>query len=325
MYDKTVSVVIPLFNKEQYIGRTLQSVVTQTMRSFEILVIDDGSSDRGVDIVRDFKDARIRLIQQQNAGVSAARNRGISEARSDLIAFLDADDEWTPEFLETIIKLQMKYPEAGIYAAAYNTVMPDGRILPTESKTAPSESCESIFFNYFKATLQGKAAMHVSAVCIPARIFHELGGFLVGEKFGEDLEMFCRIAMRYPVAFSRNIGALYYLDAANSALNAHITVEDLPFVRTVRTAIEIGIVDSEMTEDLQEYIAGCQLWNVKQNVLAGNRPTAKRMLRNCQPPRSRLRKLWWSFWASMPFTVTSFASQINRDMKGIAKYIRSSR
>ncbi|MGI6022871.1 MAG: glycosyltransferase family 2 protein, partial [Methanoculleus sp.] len=91
-----VSVVIPLYNKAPYIARALASVITQTCQGFEVIVIDDGSTDGGAEIVRRLDDTRIRVIRQENRGVSAARNRGIESARTDFIAFLDADDEWMP-------------------------------------------------------------------------------------------------------------------------------------------------------------------------------------------------------------------------------------
>ena len=89
-----ISVVIPLYNKEKQIKRTLQSVLTQTFQDFEIVIVNDGSTDNSTIEVEKIKDSRIRLIHQENAGVSAARNKGIEEAKYELIAFLDADDEW---------------------------------------------------------------------------------------------------------------------------------------------------------------------------------------------------------------------------------------
>ncbi|NIA10441.1 MAG: glycosyltransferase, partial [Nitrospiraceae bacterium] len=133
-----VSAVIPLYNKAPYIQRALRSVLAQIFQDFEIIVIDDGSTDDGAQIVKSIPDKRIRLIQQENAGVSAARNRGIKEAKGDLIAFLDADDAWKSEFLETILRLKKKFPEAGAYATAYEMVFPSGKIVVPKFKAIPS-------------------------------------------------------------------------------------------------------------------------------------------------------------------------------------------
>ncbi|NLB79493.1 MAG: glycosyltransferase family 2 protein, partial [Clostridiaceae bacterium] len=114
-----VSVVIPLYNKAPYIMRSLRSVLAQSYQNFEIVVVDDGSTDGGGDIVLSVGDPCIRLIRQENGGVSAARNRGIQEAKADLIAFLDADDEWKPSFLELILDMYSNYPDAGLYGTCY--------------------------------------------------------------------------------------------------------------------------------------------------------------------------------------------------------------
>src|SRR5690554_5521626 len=94
------SVVIPLYNKELSISNTIQSVLDQTFQNFEIVIVNDGSTDNSVKEVEKFDDKRIRLIHQENQGVSAARNRGIKEARYEWIAFLDGDDLWEKEHLE---------------------------------------------------------------------------------------------------------------------------------------------------------------------------------------------------------------------------------
>ena len=103
---RMISVVIPVFNKADTLDRALKSVLRQTYQKFEILVINDGSTDESVDVIGRFQDARIRLIEQPNSGVSVARNRGVESATYDLIAFLDADDEWLPELLERLLQLR---------------------------------------------------------------------------------------------------------------------------------------------------------------------------------------------------------------------------
>ena len=117
--DPALSVVVPLYNKEREVQRALRSVLAQTFADFEVIVVDDGSTDASVRVASQIVDRRIRLVRQENGGVSAARNRGISEAQASLIAFLDADDEWMPHHLETLIRLRRVYPNCQVFAAGY--------------------------------------------------------------------------------------------------------------------------------------------------------------------------------------------------------------
>ncbi|MFA6873908.1 MAG: glycosyltransferase family A protein, partial [Bacteroidaceae bacterium] len=114
-----ISVIIPLYNKERYIKRAICSVLNQSFGNFEIVVINDGSTDNSASIVESIDDTRIKLINQKNTGVSAARNKGIAESKYDFIAFLDADDEWKENHLAIIASLIEKYPLCGVFATSY--------------------------------------------------------------------------------------------------------------------------------------------------------------------------------------------------------------
>lgn len=101
-----ISVIIPLYNKAHTIVNTLNTVLNQTYQNFEIIIVNDGSTDNGIEVIKqNFNDSRIRIINQSNAGVSAARNRGIQESHGTWISFLDADDEWMPDYLETVAQI----------------------------------------------------------------------------------------------------------------------------------------------------------------------------------------------------------------------------
>jgi len=113
------SVIIPLFDKAPFIGRAVNSVLAQTFTDFELIVVDDGSTDVGLQIVRQFDDSRLRVIQQNNAGPGAARNRGLAEAKGEFVAFLDADDEWLPEFLAESVRLLDRQSSATAVASGY--------------------------------------------------------------------------------------------------------------------------------------------------------------------------------------------------------------
>jgi len=112
------SVIIPLYNKESHIQRAIKSVLAQTYPHFELIIVDDGSTDGSFETASDIQDARIRIIRQENRGVSAARNRGVAEAKYDWVAFLDGDDEWLPDFLMQMYKLCNDFPGYGIYGSA---------------------------------------------------------------------------------------------------------------------------------------------------------------------------------------------------------------
>lgn len=115
-----ISVIIPLYNKESCIRRTLNSVLSQTFTNFEIIVVDDGSTDKSFEIVSEYKkDSRLRIIQQENSGPGAARNKGIDASKCKYLAFLDADDEWLAEYLEKSKNILEKYPECDVCANSY--------------------------------------------------------------------------------------------------------------------------------------------------------------------------------------------------------------
>ena len=113
------SVVIPLYNKEHFIKKAIQSVLKQSFQDFEIIIVDDGSTDRSLEIARKFESEKLKVYTQPNQGVSVARNKGIENASGEYIAFLDADDTWNMDYLETIDELTTSYPESDIYVTAY--------------------------------------------------------------------------------------------------------------------------------------------------------------------------------------------------------------
>jgi len=127
MASVTISVIIPLYNKQREIGDTLRSVLAQTLQPTEIVVVDDGSTDGSAGAVRAIASPLVKLVTQANAGVCAARNRAIAESTGDLIALLDADDTWEPGFLEEIASMAAEFPGCGIYSTAFNIVSHDGR------------------------------------------------------------------------------------------------------------------------------------------------------------------------------------------------------
>jgi glycosyltransferase involved in cell wall biosynthesis len=114
MKEKKVSVILPVYGVEQYIAEAVRSVLAQTYGNFELLIVDDGSPDRSIEICQQFIDPRIQIIQQKNRGLSGARNTGIRHAQGEYLAFLDGDDLWTPEKLERHVAHLDNSPEVGL-------------------------------------------------------------------------------------------------------------------------------------------------------------------------------------------------------------------
>lgn len=300
-----VSVVIPLYNKEPHIKRAIDSILAQKIQDFEIVVVDDGSTDQSAKVVKGFADPRIRLIQQENAGVSAARNRGIEEAKADLITFLDADDEWTPSFLDTILRLREKYPGAGAYSTAYS-ILKNGNIKPAKYNAVPPAPWEGLLPRYFLSTATGEHPVCSSAVCIPKNIFSKVGIFQIGAWWGEDDDLWGRIALKYPIAFSREIGAIYHKEATNRACNLRSQIEEHPFVKTAKNAINKGEVRKEIQDDLTECISKYQILSAIRNIKSGNRQLAKKDLKGCKTRLFKIEKLVWYSIALVPYSISAY-------------------
>ena len=204
------SVIIPLYSKAPYVKKALESVCRQTYSDYELIVINDGSTDDSCMIAEKYLQGmdgiNYRLITQENAGVSAARNNGVAASKGEYVAFLDADDWWEPTFLEKMAKLIEDYPEAGLYASNYIYYKP--------GKTRVAiNNIETGYFNYPRAYYEGNAMPVTSiSVVIPRNIYDEMGGFPLGIKLGEDFLLWAKIAMHHPVAFLNEPLAWYNND-----------------------------------------------------------------------------------------------------------------
>ena len=195
-----ISVIIPLFNKQTFIKKTLQSVLNQTFIDFEVILVNDGSTDASEDVVNSFNDERITLFSTPNMGVSHARNDGISKSNSECITFLDADDLWETNHLENLYRLYTNFPNCGLYATAYFKRYFNGKKINAQFNGI-SKTHFGIIEDYFLASTIDSIAWS-SAVMIPKRIFRELGGFDEEMRSGQDTDLWIRIALKESVAFS---------------------------------------------------------------------------------------------------------------------------
>ncbi len=296
-----ISVVIPLYNKERYIRRAIDSVLSQTVKDFELVVVNDGSTDGSSEVVRGISDKRIRFINQENAGVAAARNTGIKNSSCDLIAFLDADDAWEPQFMETILDLRRRFPRAGAYATARKVKRKCGREKHLRFAGIPDAPWSGIIPDYFRSVCLGPPPVCSSSVAIHRAIFDSVGFFPEGERIGGDQDMWLRIAVKYEIAFSNYVGAIYYMDADNRVCNQYKNLYGYALLESANKAIEEGVVSDEHIYYLREF-ANRRLIRLAENcVLAGMPRFARKHLKACRTRRFLLRKVWWYFWSYMPF------------------------
>jgi len=199
------SIIIPLYNKEKYIQNTIESALNQTFKDFEIIVVNDGSTDSSLAIVKQIEDSRIKIFSIKNGGVSRARNFGIEKAKSDLIAFLDADDLWRNNHLEELYKLWKDHPNCGLYAMGYSKKFDNS--IPISAVFVNLNNYSGIVKDFFKSSTVDCVAW-TSAVMIPAHIFKNNSHFNESLKSGQDTEMWIRIALKEKVAFNSKPTAL---------------------------------------------------------------------------------------------------------------------
>ena len=264
-------------------------------------MVDDGSTDDGAEVVRGFDDPRIRLIQQENRGVSAARNRGIEAARAELVAFLDADDEWLAGHLEVLLRLRDKYPEAGAYGTAYLVKRKDSKAcVAAFSDDIPRKPWEGLLPSYFKAAAFGDPPISASTVAIPKSVLTEMAGFATEAWWGEDTDLWGRIALKYPIAFSWDGMGIYHSEASNRACNRTEPIREHIFVTSARDALQAGEVPPELIQDVQEYVASKQIQTACRNLAAGRPDLAKNNLKDCKTRYLRRSKYWTLFWSYIP-------------------------
>lgn len=208
----SVSVVIPLYNRHDLIKRTVDSVLNQTYRDFELVVIDDGSTDGGGDVVRQYKDPRVRVITQANGGECAARNRGIIESHGEWIALLDSDDEWMPGFLDAVVKVAKAEPAL---AAVFTNIFVVGCGHPHFMCALEKPTVLDDYFA-FCADHHGRGITS-SSVLIRRQVLNDIGGFPVGIHRSGDTETWVRLGLAGDIACVPEVLAVFHNETQGSA------------------------------------------------------------------------------------------------------------
>lgn len=219
--DIQFSVVIPLYNKEKYVAQTLKSVVGQTYQNFEIIVVNDCSTDNSLGVVQAIDDSRIKIIEHsENKGVSKSRNTGIKTATHHYIAFLDADDQWDSTYLETIRNLVKEYPDESVFATHYRENYIGKSIVPKSKLSKKQKKKSFIISEFFKLNV-GRLVITQSCIVISKRVFEKVGFYDENITNAEDIDFYIRCFSYFDLAFNfSELSTIYVRDNSLSKKSA---------------------------------------------------------------------------------------------------------
>ena len=276
-YCMKFSVVIPLYNKEHYIIDTIKSVLNQTFRDYELIVVDDGSKDHSYEAAKSLESDKIVLLHQENQGVAVARNIGIENARGEYIAFLDADDYWYSDYLETIDDLIQRFPDSDMFVTSYRVNMGKGKYhysahLSDEPTLLPS---------YWVTYKNAYDTVWTSATVIRREAILKAGMFTPGEKIGQDLDLWARVAKNNPlVAYSPKVCVDYNRDAEQNARTRVKIAYPKAFLGVLKEEMGSSRWNEEDKKWMLSKYNKKMIVYVFTSIIAGERQQARRVLRD---------------------------------------------
>jgi len=297
------SVIIPLFNGEAYIGRALNSILGQTLQKFEIIVVDDHSTDQGAQVVMAYaeNDSRVRLIQHdRNLGVSVARNRGIQEASYQLIAFLDADDEWDPDYLEAIHELITNYPDCGAYTTSYRIRFDHDRVIDQSKRGAFGQGWTGKIDDLFQAiTKTGGTPFHTDTIVVRKEVLERIGGFPVGMVRGQDVYTWIQVGMYDTVCFINSPKATYYKGIPHQTTSVP-EKSNMQAWEKIRQLYDSGQVPEKYRRSFLEYSSATLLSAVRRLILLNRDGKQARIVLRKYGTPNRFQYFWLYFWSFFP-------------------------
>ena len=271
------------------IKRAISSVLNQSYPHFEIIIIDDGSTDNSLQQAQSIVDPRIRIISQDNAGVSTARNRGVAEAQYDWVAFLDADDEWESDFLFNIDLLMNRLPNCGVYASSYRIINFEGRKESPISQYAPGST---IIISDIFSDFRSYYPFNSSSVIVDKSKLIQLGGFPLNVHEGEDVITWIKLFLISQIAIINLPLSVYHQEATNRACyELKDRLEVYPPVNFLINANKQGGIPEKFNTSVIEYIAKHQIVAAKRNIRQRNSYRAIELLWSCR--KTNEQKITW--------------------------------
>lgn len=271
------SVVIPAYNSEKFIMGAVNSVLNQTYKDFELIIVDDGSKDKTRNVIEALTDSRIRYIYQDNGGVSSARNKGITSSLGSYVCFLDSDDEWKPEHLAELDALISEYPDCGMYMTGYDIRLNNGEVIHKSREILKRISEEQITSdNGYDVLIRNGYFFNTNTICCRRDVFDKVGLFKVGVKNGEDDDMWLRIFAYYSIAISKRATTVY--DRSNCGATAQRLVFEPAFLSRVDTILSDPEVLECRKTSLRMWVERNKLSQARKHILAGNKREARKLL-----------------------------------------------
>ena len=269
------SVIMPVYNGEKFIDDAIHSVCAQTYDNWELIIVNDGSKDNTADVLKKYEiNSQIKIIHQENGGVSVARNTAISASKGEYIVFLDADDVWHKNHLEVMNELITEYPDAGLYATFTRTELVNGGII--EECNFFKDKPDVVYLeDFFKAYYNDKSAMifNITTACFSRKALDVTGLFPVGCAIGEDLELALRVAAYFPVVLSKKATGTY--KKTNSTATKDISFDpDWKFFDTVNNLYSDSRIGSDKKENLKKIMQWFTMRKVRHLVICGRRKEA---------------------------------------------------
>lgn len=268
-----ISVVVPVYNKAAYIEFAIRSVLNQTHQDWELILVDDGSTDSSAEVIRGFTDPRIRLIQQPNGGVSRARNRGIDAATGDLVSFLDADDWYGPYYLAALAEMATRYPDEHYFATCFRWVREYQEADWSEKPPQPLP-VERVT-DFFERRRRNGKMWHTNSISVRRPALQAMQPcFPVGESLGEDQDLWFRLGERYRLVYCKLPLVAYRMDVAGSLVVTQARRALMPVYQRLEQRALAGVVKGAERRAALRLVGDARVSVARMHLVAGDRATA---------------------------------------------------
>jgi len=283
------SIIIPVYNKAKYIAGAIESIRAQSFDQWEIVIVDDGSTDDFASAIAPYiDDPKIQIIRKQNGGVSTARNTGIQAAKYDYCCFLDADDEWTSDHLECTRELILQHPDANMFVTGHKSVFDgeDEGYCPPFARSGIHRTSD--MFDYVE-NLNGNMPFWTGCTCVTKKAIAKSGMFEPGVRIGEDTDFFLRIALYTDVALTDHVTSIYHMERSSAVSQMGRMNYDWIFQHREEQLMADPEISDSMKKNIRCYISRFRNHKARHYLLEGKRDQAREELKKIHDD-PRLRK-----------------------------------